>query len=154
MEADEDSRPVSHSIYTTEKTVADKSYKSQNMTDRRYLQVGHKTNFASLFTTSLSKVYYLSNRYLCWNEVGIVRCHAQENGESSIDVEFHDANMHHGIHLNNYLNHTMASLSSSVLALACETPRLEFYLRFFVKEVSEPIYSIIEFTITTVYIVI
>lgn len=60
---------------------------------------------------------------MCWNEIGIVKCNATENGESTIEVEFHDTNLHHGIHLNNYLNHTMASLSSSVLALACETPR-------------------------------
>ncbi|RVE48134.1 hypothetical protein evm_007194 [Chilo suppressalis] len=65
---------------------------------------------------------HLEHKYMCWNEVGIVRCHTLENGESSIDVEFHDTNVHHGINLNNYLNHTMASLSSSVLALACETP--------------------------------
>ncbi|KAI5644928.1 minichromosome loss protein, mcl1, middle region domain-containing protein [Phthorimaea operculella] len=65
---------------------------------------------------------HLEHRYMCWNEVGIVRCHTVEDGESTIDVEFHDTTFHHGIHLNNYLNHTMASLSSSVLALACETP--------------------------------
>ncbi|XP_026758868.2 WD repeat and HMG-box DNA-binding protein 1 [Galleria mellonella] len=65
---------------------------------------------------------HLEHRYMCWNDIGIVRCHSLENGESSIDVEFHDTNVHHGIHLNNYLNHTMASLSSTVLALACETP--------------------------------
>ncbi|XP_045493437.1 WD repeat and HMG-box DNA-binding protein 1 [Colias croceus] len=65
---------------------------------------------------------HLEHRYMCWNDVGIVRCHSGENGESTIDVEFHDSNLHHGIHLNNYLNHTMASLSSNVLALACETP--------------------------------
>ncbi|CAG9796474.1 unnamed protein product [Diatraea saccharalis] len=65
---------------------------------------------------------HLEHRYMCWNDIGIVRCHTLENGESSIDVEFHDTNVHHGINLNNYLNHTMASLSSTVLALACETP--------------------------------
>ncbi|XP_034835904.1 WD repeat and HMG-box DNA-binding protein 1 [Maniola hyperantus] len=65
---------------------------------------------------------HLEHRYMCWNDIGIVRCHTAENGESSIDVEFHDSGVHHGIHLNNYLNHTMASLSSHVLALACETP--------------------------------
>ncbi|XP_068626537.1 WD repeat and HMG-box DNA-binding protein 1 isoform X2 [Battus philenor] len=71
---------------------------------------------------SSSTPSHLEHRYMCWNDVGIVRCHTAENGESSIDIEFHDSNMHHGIHLNNYLNHTMASLSSTVLALACETP--------------------------------
>ncbi|XP_050666670.1 WD repeat and HMG-box DNA-binding protein 1 [Leptidea sinapis] len=65
---------------------------------------------------------HLEHRYMCWNSVGIVRCHTSENGESTIDVEFHDSNHHHAIHLNNYLNHTMASLSTTVLALACETP--------------------------------
>lgn len=65
---------------------------------------------------------HLEHRYMCWNDIGIVRCHTTENSESNIDVEFHDTNIHHGIHLNNYLNHTMASLSSTVLALACETP--------------------------------
>ncbi|XP_063383565.1 WD repeat and HMG-box DNA-binding protein 1-like [Cydia fagiglandana] len=64
---------------------------------------------------------HLEHRYMCWNDIGIVRCHTQENGESTIDVEFHDTNLHHGINLNNYLNHTMASLSASVLVLACET---------------------------------
>ncbi|CAH0727458.1 unnamed protein product, partial [Brenthis ino] len=65
---------------------------------------------------------HLEHRYMCWNDIGIVRCHTAANGESTIDVEFHDSNLHHAIHLNNYLNHTMASLSSTVLALACETP--------------------------------
>ncbi|XP_072941317.1 WD repeat and HMG-box DNA-binding protein 1 [Epargyreus clarus] len=65
---------------------------------------------------------HLEHRYMCWNDVGIVRCHTGENGESSIDVEFHDSNLHHGINLNNYLNHTVASLSTNILALACETP--------------------------------
>lgn len=59
---------------------------------------------------------------MCWNEVGIVRCHSTENN-NNIEVEFHDTNIHHGIHLNNHLNHTLASLSSSVLVLACEVPR-------------------------------
>lgn len=64
---------------------------------------------------------HLEHRYMCWNEVGIIRCHNVEN-ESNIEVEFHDTNVHHGIHLKNYLNHTIASLSTSVLALACESP--------------------------------
>ncbi|CAG9135627.1 unnamed protein product [Plutella xylostella] len=80
-------------------------------------------NIGNVFTLMLMRRYQIiANRYMCWNEVGIVRCHTQENGESTIDVEFHDAGVHHGIHLNNYLNHTMASLSTTVLALACETP--------------------------------
>lgn len=60
---------------------------------------------------------HLEHRYMVWNGVGIVRCHKTDS-ENSIEAEFHDASMHHGIHMSNFLNHTMASLSSSVLALA------------------------------------
>uniref|UniRef100_A0A336LWJ2 CSON003924 protein n=1 Tax=Culicoides sonorensis TaxID=179676 RepID=A0A336LWJ2_CULSO len=63
----------------------------------------------------------LEHRFMVWNHVGIVRSH-KTDAEDSIEVEFHDTSTHHGIHLNNHLNHTMASLSSSVLALACEAP--------------------------------
>lgn len=62
----------------------------------------------------------LEHRYLCWNHVGIVRCH-KTAAENSIEVEFHDVSTHHGIHMDNYLHHTMASLSSTVVALAGET---------------------------------
>lgn len=65
---------------------------------------------------------HLEHRYLLWNDVGIVRAH-ETDSENSIEVEFHDASVHHGIHMSNYLNHKMASLSTTVLALACETPR-------------------------------
>lgn len=60
---------------------------------------------------------HLEHRYMVWNGVGIVRCHRTDT-ENSIEAEFHDASMHHGIHMSNFLNHTMASLSSTVLALA------------------------------------
>lgn len=62
----------------------------------------------------------LEHRYMVWNHVGIVRSHTS-NTENSIEVEFHDANIHHGLHMVNHLNHTMASLSSTVLALCNET---------------------------------
>ncbi|KAH9641783.1 hypothetical protein HF086_003909 [Spodoptera exigua] len=29
---------------------------------------------------------HLEHRYMCWNDIGIVRCHTAENGESTIDV--------------------------------------------------------------------
>lgn len=64
----------------------------------------------------------LEHRYMVWNSVGIVRAHKSDT-ENSIEVEFHDASVHHGIHITNYLNHTMASLSTTVLALCGETPR-------------------------------
>lgn len=60
---------------------------------------------------------HLEHRYMVWNKVGVVRCHKTDS-ENSIEAEFHDASMHHGIHMSNFLNHTMASLSTSVLALA------------------------------------
>lgn len=63
----------------------------------------------------------LEHRYMIWNDVGIVRAHATHS-EDSIEVEFHDANVHHGLHMVNHLHHTMASLSPTVLALCNETP--------------------------------
>ncbi|XP_049291296.1 WD repeat and HMG-box DNA-binding protein 1 [Anopheles funestus] len=65
-----------------------------------------------------STPYSLEHCYLVYNHVGIVRKHATDK-ENSIEVEFHDAQLHHGIHLNNFLNHTMAGLSETVLAMAC-----------------------------------
>uniref|UniRef100_T1H2D8 WD repeat-containing protein 55 homolog n=1 Tax=Megaselia scalaris TaxID=36166 RepID=T1H2D8_MEGSC len=59
----------------------------------------------------------LENRYLLWNEVGLVKSYTSGE-DSSINVEFHDVATHHNLHVNNYLHHTMASLSSSVLALS------------------------------------
>lgn len=63
----------------------------------------------------------LEHRYMVWNHVGIVRAHASAT-ENAVEVEFHDASIHHGLHMVNHLNHTMASLSSTVLALCNETP--------------------------------
>lgn len=63
----------------------------------------------------------LEHRYMIWNDVGIVRAHATQT-EDSIEVEFHDASVHHGLHMVNQLHHTMASLSPTVLALCNETP--------------------------------
>lgn len=61
---------------------------------------------------------HLEHRYLVYNHVGIVRSHSDDK-DNAIEVEFHDSSKHHGIHMNNYLNHTMAGLSESVLAMAC-----------------------------------
>ena len=59
----------------------------------------------------------LSNRFLVYNSVGIVKKHESE-AESSIDVEFHDVAVHHALHLPNTENISMAALSRRVLALA------------------------------------
>ncbi|XP_046490763.1 WD repeat and HMG-box DNA-binding protein 1 isoform X1 [Neodiprion pinetum] len=62
----------------------------------------------------------LLNRYMAWNNTGVIKCYSSEDGqESSIEVEFHDASIHHPIHIDNYLQHTLASLSPKALALAC-----------------------------------
>ncbi|EDW60517.1 WD repeat and HMG-box DNA-binding protein 1 [Drosophila virilis] len=61
----------------------------------------------------------LEHRYLAWNDVGIVTAHTEPSGDGAIDVEFHDASVHHALHLsNNYNQHNLASVSRSALALA------------------------------------
>ncbi|XP_064097260.1 WD repeat and HMG-box DNA-binding protein 1-like [Macrobrachium nipponense] len=62
---------------------------------------------------------FLNDRYMVWNNVGIVRQYTSED-ESTIDVEFHDTSVHHALHLNNNAGHTMAALSNEALVLACE----------------------------------
>lgn len=63
---------------------------------------------------------HLEHRYLVWNSVGIVTMHV-DGSDGAIDVEFHDASVHHSLHIPNYNNHNMASLSSSVLAMAADS---------------------------------
>ncbi|XP_058835522.1 WD repeat and HMG-box DNA-binding protein 1 [Topomyia yanbarensis] len=84
------------------------------MSDR----VGFKSYPMQDYFQSGSTPDHLEHRYLVYNHVGIVRAHSDDK-ENSIEVEFHDSQKHHGIHLNNYLNHTMAGLSETVLAMAC-----------------------------------
>ncbi|CAL4136064.1 unnamed protein product, partial [Meganyctiphanes norvegica] len=60
-----------------------------------------------------------SDRYMVWNNVGVVKQYSSED-ENSVDVEFHDTAVHHGLHLNNNLGHSMADLSQQALALAAE----------------------------------
>lgn len=59
---------------------------------------------------------------MVWNHVGQVLCHSTSE-ENSIIVEFHDTTLHPSLHILNTLNHQMASLSTTSLALATkETP--------------------------------
>ncbi|KAH8356702.1 hypothetical protein KR200_004690 [Drosophila serrata] len=60
----------------------------------------------------------LEHRYMAWNDVGIVTAHVEPSGDGAIDVEFHDASIHHALHISNYNHHNLASLSSGALALA------------------------------------
>ncbi|XP_014610650.1 PREDICTED: WD repeat and HMG-box DNA-binding protein 1-like [Polistes canadensis] len=67
-----------------------------------------------------SSPIHLLSRFMVWNHVGIVKCFNSEDGEeSSIEVEFHDITIHRSMHINNYLNHTIAALSSNALVLNC-----------------------------------
>lgn len=63
---------------------------------------------------------HLNPRYLCWNDIGIVRSYGNEDedGQKSIEVEFHDATFHSSMMMSNFLGYTMGSLSSTVLAVA------------------------------------
>jgi chromosome transmission fidelity protein 4 len=46
-------------------------------------------------------------------------CFTSEDGEdSNIEVNFHDVTVHHSMHINNFLHHTMAALSTEALVLA------------------------------------
>nr|XP_053630498.1 WD repeat and HMG-box DNA-binding protein 1-like [Cherax quadricarinatus] len=63
---------------------------------------------------------HLNDRYMLWNNVGIVRQYSSED-ENSIDIEFHDTSVHHSLHFNNSVGHSMAALSTHALALACES---------------------------------
>lgn len=80
----------------------------------------------------------LEHRYLLWNHIGIV-CSHRTDDENSIDVEFHDASLHHGMHMNNSHNHTMASLSSTVLVLSGKTPRFVIHFILLINFIIENI---------------
>lgn len=56
---------------------------------------------------------------MLWNATGIIRSFTSED-ENSIDVEFHDAAIHHPIHLGNSNGFTMADLSTEAILLASE----------------------------------
>lgn len=63
---------------------------------------------------------HLLSRFMVWNDIGMVKCFTSEDGEeSSIEVEFHDVTIHRSMHINNYLRHTIAALSSQAFALNC-----------------------------------
>nr|XP_056706893.1 WD repeat and HMG-box DNA-binding protein 1 [Euleptes europaea] len=63
---------------------------------------------------------HLTHRFMVWNSVGIIRCYNDEQ-DNAIEVEFHDAAIHHAMHLPNSLSHTMADLSREAVLLACES---------------------------------
>jgi len=62
---------------------------------------------------------HFSSRFLVYNSVGIVKAFASES-ESSIDVEFHDVEVHHAFHLANPEGYRLAALTRRLLVLARE----------------------------------
>ncbi|KAK4305527.1 hypothetical protein Pmani_022588 [Petrolisthes manimaculis] len=68
---------------------------------------------------------HLIDRYMVWNNVGIVRQYNTPDSkvnedDGSIEVEFHDTSVHHALHFGNPSLFTMAALSSQALILASE----------------------------------
>ncbi|XP_044753645.1 WD repeat and HMG-box DNA-binding protein 1 isoform X1 [Coccinella septempunctata] len=69
---------------------------------------------------------HLDPRYLCWNEVGIVRGYGSildedESTSKSIEVDFHDSTFHSSMMMQNFQNYMMGSLSTSALVVANST---------------------------------
>ena len=60
---------------------------------------------------------HFEQRFMLWNETGIVRAYSTET-EDTIDVEFHDVATHHTINMTNTNDYTIAALSSEALVLA------------------------------------
>ncbi|CAH1099771.1 unnamed protein product [Psylliodes chrysocephalus] len=70
---------------------------------------------------SSSTPEHLDPRYMCWNEVGVIRCYgnnADEGATKSIEVEFHDSTFHNSMMMQNYQEYTMGTLSRAVLLVA------------------------------------
>ncbi|KAK3930770.1 WD repeat and HMG-box DNA-binding protein 1 [Frankliniella fusca] len=80
-------------------------------------RVGLKLNTQPTFQPS-STPESLQHRFMVWNNVGIIRC-INNHEENSIDIRFHDTAVHHSIHMNNILGHTVASMSTQAVVLAC-----------------------------------
>jgi chromosome transmission fidelity protein 4 len=62
---------------------------------------------------------HFSSRFLVYNSVGIVKAFTSES-ESSIDVEFHDVDVHHAFHLANPESYRLAALTRRLVVLARE----------------------------------
>ncbi|XP_063907743.1 WD repeat and HMG-box DNA-binding protein 1-like [Zophobas morio] len=64
---------------------------------------------------------HLNPRYLCWNDVAIIRsygCLADEDSGKSIEIEFHNSTFHNSMMLQNYQDYTMGCVSTAVVAVA------------------------------------
>ncbi|KAJ8971614.1 hypothetical protein NQ317_014735 [Molorchus minor] len=61
---------------------------------------------------------HLDPRYLCWNEVGVIKSYgntSDETSSKSIEVEFHDTTFHNSMMLQNYQDYTMGTISKAAL---------------------------------------
>jgi len=67
---------------------------------------------------------HLESRFMVWNSVGIVKSFNSDE-ENSIDVEFHDASVHHPIHLGNSHGYIMADLSVEAVLMASEADEVD-----------------------------
>lgn len=65
---------------------------------------------------SSSTSLILPERYMVWNNIGIITQFMKENDES-IDIEFHNATYHHTIHLKNQFGYTMADMSKEAIVM-------------------------------------
>lgn len=63
---------------------------------------------------------HLEHRFMAYNSIGTIQ--AFSDGDSGIEIHFHDVGISRDIFIRNNLGHTMGSLSAKVIALACETP--------------------------------
>lgn len=80
---------------------------------------------------------HLNPRYLCWNEVGVIRRYgslSDEDSVKSIEVEFHDAFFHNSMMIQNYHDYFLGSLSKGALVVANSR-----YAYFYVARVVTPI---------------
>lgn len=64
-------------------------------------------------------------RYLCWNTIGTISSINNGSDDKSIEIEFHDIETHHSIHLTNYENYTLGYLSNSSYVLACQSEKID-----------------------------
>ncbi|KAI9576846.1 hypothetical protein GQX74_005726 [Glossina fuscipes] len=107
LPADEDTKD---SVSRNESLSLCKSKNAPAVSNGFKLQTAFQPNYTSI---------HLEDRYLVWNGVGIVTSCA-DGANGAIDVKFHDASVHHSLHILNYNNHNMASLSCTALVLAVE----------------------------------
>lgn len=71
-----------------------------------------------------SSPIFNAQRYLCWNSTGIIKGIIDEqNGISSIIVDFHDVSVHHSIQIPNQQDFQLGDLSDKVIILASRGER-------------------------------